>query len=353
MKRSQRVPMASWLLGGSLLGFACSLTVPEEDEFFGSGDSSDGGTTLGGRSGAGTNGGSVVVSGRGGSAATLDAGNGGNGRTEASGAGGQLGSGARAAGGAGAGGSPSDSAGMGGSAGAGTSGPFDPDEGLLAHYRFDETSGMTAHDEISAANDAAIEGTPSWSPEGKIGGALRLSGQATYVELPPDFLLEQEELSLSIWFNQTTRSAWTRVFDFGSSITHWVYFVPEAVWPTESPTHGAHTALDVANIIAAELHMPEQFPFAEPWVHVLISWKKTRFACYIDGALAGQKTDPGPGYSPGDFAALVPTGETLRAWLGRSSFPADAYFSGMLDDLRIYDRALSATEVEALVALDE
>jgi hypothetical protein len=42
-------------------------------------------------------------------------------------------------------------------------------------------------------------------------------------------------------------------------------------------------------------------------------------------------------------------GSTTQNWLGRSQYTADAYFSGALDEFRIYNRALSAGEVRYLV----
>jgi hypothetical protein len=41
-------------------------------------------------------------------------------------------------------------------------------------------------------------------------------------------------------------------------------------------------------------------------------------------------------------------GSTTQNWIGRSMFSADPYLDGQIDDFRIYDRALSAAEVQAL-----
>ena len=37
-------------------------------------------------------------------------------------------------------------------------------------------------------------------------------------------------------------------------------------------------------------------------------------------------------------------------YLGRSQFNADPYFSGYLDDVRIYNRALTASDISAIVS---
>ena len=39
---------------------------------------------------------------------------------------------------------------------------------------------------------------------------------------------------------------------------------------------------------------------------------------------------------------------TNQNWLGRSQWTADAFFTGVLDDFRIYNRALSESEVRYL-----
>jgi hypothetical protein len=43
-------------------------------------------------------------------------------------------------------------------------------------------------------------------------------------------------------------------------------------------------------------------------------------------------------------------GRTLQNWLGRSPYPGDPYFFGRMQDLRVYSRGLSATEVAELAA---
>ena len=48
--------------------------------------------------------------------------------------------------------------------------------------------------------------------------------------------------------------------------------------------------------------------------------------------------------------ALRPStlGNTPNNWIGRSTFPSDPLFDGLVDDFRIYSRELSAAEIAAL-----
>jgi len=41
-------------------------------------------------------------------------------------------------------------------------------------------------------------------------------------------------------------------------------------------------------------------------------------------------------------------GATNQNWIGRSQFTADGFFNGAVDDFRIYNRALSASEIRYL-----
>ena len=61
---------------------------------------------------------------------------------------------------------------------------------------------------------------------------------------------------------------------------------------------------------------------------------------YIDGAVAGTNT----------AMTLRPSsiGNTPNNWIGASAFAADPYFGGLVDDFRVYNRALTAAEIANL-----
>jgi hypothetical protein len=61
---------------------------------------------------------------------------------------------------------------------------------------------------------------------------------------------------------------------------------------------------------------------------------------YVDGSVA--QTGSTVALRPADLGAIN------YAYLGKSQFTADPYFDGAIDEFRVYNRALSATEVQAL-----
>jgi hypothetical protein len=62
---------------------------------------------------------------------------------------------------------------------------------------------------------------------------------------------------------------------------------------------------------------------------------------YVDGVEVGRSASVT--LRPADLGAMSAN------YIGRSHFP-DPYLDGSIDDFRIYDRALSAAEIQALVA---
>ena len=72
------------------------------------------------------------------------------------------------------------------------------------------------------------------------------------------------------------------------------------------------------------------------WNHGVVTWENGTRKIYVNGKLDGVKTDS--------------RAESSNSFLhiGRNSFIVDAPFIGTLDDVQIYDRALSAEEVKWL-----
>jgi len=73
---------------------------------------------------------------------------------------------------------------------------------LVAHWKFDEGSGNVAHDTSGNGNDGTFIGDPQWVT-GKIGGALEFDGTSDYIEIPfSDSLrvINQGDFTLTAWF---------------------------------------------------------------------------------------------------------------------------------------------------------
>jgi hypothetical protein len=234
---------------------------------------------------------------------------------------------------------------------------FDPTSGLVVHYKFNETTGNTVND-FAGDKDALIFGTPpsfeQWISAGRIDGALKLAGGAApdggtghYVELPQGTMLGLEEATIALWLNRTGGPMWQRVFDLGSGPPTWIYLT--AVGGTGLPVVAGRTPalifVDFIPIVDApmnegQLRIQQTIPVGT-WTHFVLTWSATELKVYLNGKFVAM-TVPHGQVAPQDL------GNTTQNYLGRSQFAADPYFDGMLDDFRIYDRALSASDVTTL-----
>lgn len=298
------------------VALACTLRVPEEDSLFTEG--SDLGPSAGGSAGS--------SAGQSGSSATAGA----------AGSGGTAGSSEPAAGGAG--GSAGEGSAGSSSAGSGGTVPFDPSSELVLYYPFDESSGSVVHDQNDSAMNGTIYGEPVWLTAGRKGGALQLSGKtedAQYVQLPRDVLVDHDAVTVATWYRWDGGNSWQRVFDLGSGPPSWLYYSPLTDVGARVAVHEPATNLFFDIIIVNP-------PSVGEWAHVTVSWTEARMDVYLNGERVASKAEPG----------IVPPqlGGTVQNWIGRSQFTPDPFFAGVIDDFRIYSRALSESDVAQLYA---
>ncbi|MDP9000323.1 MAG: LamG domain-containing protein, partial [Myxococcota bacterium] len=201
--------------------------------------------------------------------------------------------------------------------------------GLVALYLFDETSGTTSAD-ASGNNAAATLHGATFTP-GLVGNAVDMNGGSQYVALPPGIMSVLKSFSVSAWVNARSSAPQMRVFDFGTGTTVYMFFTPFGA------TGPGRYAISTTGTSGHEII---QAPAALPtgiWQHVVVTMTGATGTLYVGGAQVAQST------------ALTLTaaslGNTTRNWLGRSQFVADAYLDGQIDNFRIYNRALTASEV--------
>ncbi len=203
---------------------------------------------------------------------------------------------------------------------------------LVAHWAFDETEGMKAYD-IAGTYDANLMGDPVWQPEGGVvGGAIELDGVGDYISA--SFVLPHTAFSAFAWVK-------------GGDKNHVII--------SESGSYGYF--LLQADFIAGNLmtsfqagfnnHLFCETPIIDgQWHHVGFVWNgyPSNRILYVDGIEVARDT-------------LTECWETGGATGGRGIYigaswgldtHSDYYWNGLIDDVRIYEGALSAEEVANL-----
>jgi len=215
--------------------------------------------------------------------------------------------------------------------------PADPgNAGIVANYAMDgnlqDSSGKKNHGTAMAdiMYDDAFLGH---------GQAAVFNGTNGYAELPIGSVINSlSDMTISLYANFSgAGGAWQRIFDFGSGTTSYMFFCPSGGGGATSPMRFAITNSGGGG--ESQLNGSTTLPTGWHHVAVVIDSATMTMRLYQDGALVASGA-----------TAVLPKdlGVTTQNWLGRSQYEGDAYYTGMLDDLRIYNRALSAAEVRYL-----
>ena len=178
--------------------------------------------------------------------------------------------------------------------------------------------------------DAAAGGSVSYMGDHQSGTqSLRLSnaadGASNYVQLPYS-VADSEELTVALWVNLRLNKAWQRIFDFGNDTDHYLFL---------TPTNGSVMRFAIKNGGSEQtIDAPVLSPMS--WQHVAVSIGKDKTTIYVGGREVASST--GITIRPSDIRPVL-------NYLGRSQFAADPFLSAYLDDVRIYNYALSGEEV--------
>jgi hypothetical protein len=208
---------------------------------------------------------------------------------------------------------------------------------LVAHWQMDEGSGATLVDASEYRNAAAISGSPAWVT-GVIGQALRFNGSNQYATAP-----DHNSLDLS---NSLTIAAWIRPERVATQ-----YLIKKAA---QNETDGYELSLaSTGNVFfrfnqsssgnTYRVNSIASYPSnGSTWMHVAVTYNGSSIKIYIDGVENASKSFPSP----------PPIGiNELNLTIGAE----DNGFRGLLgamDDVRIYNTALSASQISQLAAVD-
>jgi len=201
---------------------------------------------------------------------------------------------------------------------------------LVSHWAFDEGEGTTAYDSANG-NNGTIYGA-AWTT-GKFVGALSFNGISDYVGTSNDILSNAQLASgatLAAWF-KTNSTAYGYIADDEGYINLGVnhIYAPNPNKLVGMVDGGNHRFFSGSNVND------------NLWHHAAIVWDGTNTAIlYLDGV----NVSSGYSYAPS------PDNKTRPFTIGaHSTLTASAFFDGLIDDVRIYNHALSPAEVMALI----
>jgi N-acetylneuraminic acid mutarotase len=206
---------------------------------------------------------------------------------------------------------------------------------MKAHWMLDEEAGETAHDSTGNYN-GTLNGEPLWQPEGGIlDGALEFDGNDDYISTP--FVLNPEEKSFSA-FAWIQGGAPGQVIISQSNTSGGRGVFPGCTWLGTNPSDGRlMTGLMDTSFGPLE---SDSIITDNQWYHIGLVYDRVtmRRHLYMDGAEVAVDAD---------FIGGVQTTGGLHIGAGQA-LDAGTFFSGLIDDIRIYDVALTAEQIAVL-----
>jgi len=203
---------------------------------------------------------------------------------------------------------------------------------LVAHWPLDEAEGIAAYD-LVAGHRCELNGNPLWQPDGGIaGGAILFDGKDDFVETP--FVLNPADGPFSVL-------AWTQGGAAGEAIIAQTDNLGIGrTWLGIDASAGALTTGLRAPFLAGSALVSESVVTDGQWHHIAVVWDGSHRHLYVDGIEAA--TDSTQLYRlEGCYGGLH---------FGASKdLDAERFFSGLLDDVRIYDHALNASDMTGMV----
>jgi len=200
----------------------------------------------------------------------------------------------------------------------------DPREGLLAHLSFQECRPANTAKENG---EVKVYGNPRCI-DGVEGKGFRLEGPGDFLELPPDAAYHADRFSLCAWVAPGENKGENILITRGRRQSYYLTL------EDSRPAVGLYDGRSPVTLIA-DARLPKN-----EWSFLCGTYDESELKIYIDGK---------PEKSLSHRLARKQRKTALSLWIGhRRRSVRDKHYSGMLDEIRIYDRALTPEEVTAL-----
>ena len=214
--------------------------------------------------------------------------------------------------------------------------------GLVLYLPFDKPDDNgVVHDESGAGNDGRVIGA-QWVSEGKFGGAylFHITNLTDRIIIPNSDTLNPDHITLSVWTKAADRDGfWNRIMDkdyrnaycldLGGDYNG-IALRGKLQFETSAGSIGSNRALNDGQ-----------------WHHLAATYDGKTVSFYIDGVGRGHPArTPGPLKKTGWDLCI---GNSVVDY-GTGEFLA---YDGMIDEVRIYNRALSVAEIKMLAAATE
>jgi hypothetical protein len=206
--------------------------------------------------------------------------------------------------------------------------------GLIAYLKLDEGSGTLAGDSSGNGNAGSLVNGAGWTP-GHSGQAVSLDGVNDYVRIPHTAALDAYPLTVAVWFKSTTTTGWRALVNkylAGSMNGYQVFFSGGSLcaWYFRDASNSVYDGSGCP--MATTGYNDGQ------WHQAVFVVDAAGGRLYVDGAQKGTRAWTGS-------AGAVTTTQEIQLGHYPGGSEGTAFVPGAVDELQVYNRALTAAEV--------
>ena len=217
------------------------------------------------------------------------------------------------------------------------------EDGLIAYWSFDKDTVKikTEAVDILSGLAAAVHGDPELAPAAdcKVGECILFDGSVDRFLVedsnPPKIDRDWEEITLECWvYINALDDSWNRIISLDDMPANTA--VASLYYDDDDNQHGFFVRAGGKSTVAAQDNVLEDIPLEE-WLHLAGTYDGATVHYYVNGKQAKKYAMKGGKISKGG----------LLLGIGDRSDGCDCdTIQGYIDEFRIYDRVLSAAEVE-------
>jgi type II secretory pathway pseudopilin PulG len=221
--------------------------------------------------------------------------------------------------------------------------------GIVGCWKLDETSGLTAADGSGSGNNGTLANGPTWNPAGgQIGGALVFDGADDYVNLGTDSSLNfgsSAPFTVAAWVKTTEN--YGMIVSFRSSTDGGPVINLSVGYDGVADNSGKAMILVRQDGGSSYAHVIGGSVNDGLWHHLAaVRGSGSTIELFLDGVSQGTASDTQSG---GAITTNLRAIGSERRWVSDSyGTPDQRYLAGTIDDVRVYNRALTPTEIAQL-----
>jgi len=205
--------------------------------------------------------------------------------------------------------------------------------GLIGWWKLDETQGNSATDSSGNNINGKLVGEPKWQPSGgKIDGALELDGNGDYVNLGTNSVFDIT--------GQITLTAWIKVNEFNYEYTA-IITKGDSAWRLQRDNNTNHLEFACSGLDVPDTQWSNVLGNVNvndgQWHHAAGVYDGEMLYLYVNGEL-----------DVSSKATRTINTNDYPVYIGENAEQTGRFWNGLIDDVRVYNYALSENEIKAL-----